>query len=386
MLARSLGLAFVALVACSSSSRDATAPTTSSTFTFSTPDFTLQPGEEKYLCYAETLEEDLAIDRFDYKARPGIHHSIFSKTLAPEPNGFSECKVLLRTTWVPSFLSATGDASIELPAGSGVILAKGTQVVVQLHLLNAGTAPMTNHYSMTMRKSTVKNPDPIGIYAFGTLSLQVPPKATSQQSDRCTNPQDLDVFAVLPHMHTTGKALKFEAGQTDDTLKEIYRIDDFNFDRQVVMPHPFQLKAGMRTRVTCTFDNTSDKTLKFGESSLDEMCFMITFAKHREGVDGCDGNPVTGTTMNPDCGKKPENELGIGRTCTKGGGECGSTLKCTLDQSSTPPGAAGFCFKLGCTSTAACGSGATCCAPKEAGGLVKVCMPDDCRPGDCTPA
>jgi hypothetical protein len=383
MLQRALLPIAVFALSCSSS-RDATAPTTSSTFTFETSDFTLNPGEEKYLCYAETLDEDLAIDRFDYKARPGIHHAIFAKTLAPEPNGFSECKVLLRTTWVPSFVSATGDASIELPKGAGVILPKGTQIMVQLHLLNAGKTALKDHYVLNMRKASVTKPDPVGIYAFGTLSLEVPPKTTSTQIDRCTNPQDLDVYAVLPHMHTRGKALKFEVGASDETLKEVYRVDDFNFDSQVVKPFPLQIKAGMRTRVTCTFDNETDKALRFGESSYDEMCFMITFARNREGLSGCDGNPSGGTTTNPLCGTKPENELGIGRKCTKGGGECGSGMMCTLDQSSTPEGSPGFCFKVGCTKDS-CGGGATCCAPKQAGGLVKVCMPEDCRPGDCAP-
>jgi hypothetical protein len=372
------------VLGCASSSREPTRSTTDP-YVFETPDFTVQPGEEKYLCYARTLDQDLAVDRFDYRGSPGIHHSIFSKTLAPEPDGFSECKVLLRTTWMPSFLSATGDASIELPKGSGVVLPKGSQVVVQLHLLNTTKAPLTNHYTLKMRKSAAENPDPIGIYAFGTLSLTVPPKITSEQSDRCTVPEDLDVFAVLPHMHMSGRALKFEAGPADDQLKEIYRIDNFNFDNQVVQPFPTILKSGMRTRVTCTFDNPHEQAQKFGESSLDEMCFMITFVRNKPGLNGCDGNPSGGTSTNPECGTKPENELGIGRTCTKGGKECGSGMMCTLDQSSAPPGSPGFCFKVGCSATTECGTRATCCAPKQAGGLVKVCMPEECRPSDCEP-
>jgi hypothetical protein len=234
-----------------------------------------------------------------------------------------------------------------------------------------------------MRKSAAASPDPVGIYAFGTLSLNVPPKMVSEQTDRCTNPQDLDVFAVLPHMHTMGRAMKFEAGPSDDELSELFRIDSFNFDQQVIVPKPFQLKAGTRTRVSCTFDNHTDSAVKFGESTLDEMCFLITFARKREGLSGCDGNPSGSTTTNPECGTKPANELGIGQKCTKGGKECPSGMMCTLDQSSTPSDSPGFCFKLGCSSTESCGTRAVCCAPKQAGGLVKVCMPEECRPSDC---
>lgn len=381
MSSRALGLFGLVLLGCASSEKSAA--TTTAPYVFETPEFSVQPGEEKYLCYAKTLEQDLAIDRFETKGRAGIHHSIFARTTAPEPDGFSECKVLLRTTWVPAFVNATGDAALELPQGVGVVLPKGTQILVQLHLLNAGKSPLTSKYALSMRKSTAQNPDPVGIYAFGTLSLEVPPKLTSEQVDRCTNPADLDVFAVLPHMHTMGKALKFEAGPSDDKLAEIYRNDAFNFDQQVIVPKAFKLPAGTRTKVSCTFDNTTESTLKFGESTNDEMCFLLTFARNREGLSGCDGKPSGSTSTNPECGTKPANELGIGQKCTKGGKECPSGMMCTLDQSSTPPESPGFCFKLGCDATADCGTRATCCAPKQAGGLVKVCMPDECRPSDC---
>lgn len=369
-------------VACSSTSTSGAA---SGTFVdFETAEYSLAPSEEKFLCYAKTLEEDLAVDRFDYVAAPGVHHAIFSRTLAPEPDGFSECKVLLRTTWVPMFASATSGVSLETPKGAGVILPKGTQLLVQLHLLNATSAPLTSRYRLKMRKSTVVDPEPVGIYAFGSTGLVVPPRMRSEQSDACTVPAALDAFAAIAHMHYTGKSFRFEAGPSDGELKEIFRLDKFEFEKQVVAPIELKLPAGWRTRVTCTFDNPYDHELKFGESSLDEMCFFVTFARNREGLTGCSASSGGLGGASPDCGKKPPNDLGIGKACTKGGKECGAGMSCTLDQASTPEGSPGFCFKVGCATSAECGGGgAVCCAPKQAGGVLKVCMPESCKPSDC---
>ena len=373
-------LPLLAVFACSSSKEE----TPANVETFASDAITIQPADEKYMCFAKTLDHDMAIDRFDFAKTDGIHHAILARTTAPEPDGLSECKVLFRTSWIPIFLSATGDATLQMPEGAGVVLQKGTQVVVQLHLLNAGSAPVTTRYVSKWRKSPLANPDPIGVYAFGSTQLSIPPKSVSSQSDECTVDDDLDIFAAGPHMHYLGRTLKFEAGPSAGELKEIYRRDGFNFDEQVIEQKMLRIAPGTKTRVTCEYDNPHPHEVKFGESSMDEMCFFVAFARKREGLKACSSRSGGSTPTNPDCGTKPENALGVGRKCTKGGGECGKDLMCTLDQSASPDGAPGFCFKLGCNGTGECGGGdAVCCAPKQAGGVIKTCMPSSCRPNDC---
>jgi len=379
---RSLLLPVLFAVSCSQSSTTAPVPDTE---VFETSEIALQPGEEKYVCYARTFDHDIAIDRFNFKATNGIHHGILARTLVNEPEGISECQVLFRTSWVPIFLSATGDAELTTPEGAGVVITKGTQVVVQLHLLNAGKTPITTKYAASMHKSPLKSPEPIGVVAFGATKLSIPAKSITALSDTCTVPDDLEIFAAGPHMHYLGKALKFEAGPSDDKLNEIYRSENFDFNQQVIEERAYKLPRGWKARVTCEFDNPRDHEVTFGESSNDEMCFFVTFARRREGVTACSsGESKPAEPTNPLCGTAPENSLGVGRKCTKGGKECGSGLMCTLDQTAAPEGSPGFCFKLGCNATADCGGGdAVCCAPKEAGGLVKTCLPATCRPTDC---
>ena len=47
----------------------------------------------------------------------------------------------------------------------------------------------------------------------------------------------------------------------------------FNFESQLSYRiTPIELKTGDSVAIECTFDNTSDRTVHFGESSNDEMC------------------------------------------------------------------------------------------------------------------
>src|SRR5215207_623243 len=70
----------------------------------STP-YTLQPGEEKYFCYTMRLpaDRDVAITKMTPTYGEATHHILVAQTIVPEPEGFSECNVLIRTTWIPLY-------------------------------------------------------------------------------------------------------------------------------------------------------------------------------------------------------------------------------------------------------------------------------------------
>ncbi len=380
----------ITAVSCTSA-----APATQATndFIISSETFTIEPSKERYVCYSKTLTEDVLIDHYEVKARPGVHHIFFSKTDTPEPEGVSECNALYRKTWQPLFLVGKGDAHLTVPDGSAQELKKGTQLVLQLHLLNATKEPLQDKVSIVMRRSNATKYAPVGIYAFGSMDFQLPPLQVGTVVNDCVLPKDVDIYAQFAHMHLLGTSLKFETGTSEADLKTQFEATPYNFDNQAIVEKRFQLTKGTFTRTTCTYQNSTKETVEFGESSLSEMCFMIGFATGVSlGADGCvkvaktepgdyPPNPAAGK-----CGEQIPTSTGIGEKCTKGGNECKSGLSCTLDQSQTPEGSPGFCFKIGCATSAECGGGFnTCCAPKEAGGLINVCMPEACRAPTCAP-
>nr|HEX4315259.1 hypothetical protein [Kofleriaceae bacterium] len=91
------------------------------------------------------------------------------------------------------------------------------------------------------------------------------------------------------------------------------------------------------------------------------------------GVDACTG----GSGCSEPC--NAGNEAGVGKFCTKGGGECSNNpapfLFCTIDYVADGSSTVGFCTGV-CGSDADCGAGATC----SGSGMGNTgCVPDVCQ-------
>lgn len=349
------------------------------TFTFS-GSYELEAGEEKLVCFTWTFDEPVAFDHFEVDATPGVHHMIVSRTLAPEPEGSFECDVLFKSTWVPLFGTGNGSAALTTPEGSAFQLGAGEQVVMQLHLFNTGPEAVSETLDVRARVAET-DLAPVGIFAFGTTEIELPARGTTTITNECELDDDVSAFGIWPHMHYLGLSMNLETSPDGGTTWEsVYSLDGWNFDLQEIEQRLLDLPAGTPTRVSCTYENPTDEAVAFGESSNDEMCFLVLYVVNGS-IDGCVnlGDPGTGGPM---C-EPEENELGIGAPCTPDGGECAEGLTCTSDQPGGSDGE-GFCLKVGgCTTSEECGTGAACCAPAAAGGLLNICIPEVCRPSDC---
>jgi len=354
-------------------------------FIFSTGDFEVPAGEERFLCYTSTLDQDAVIDRYRYSSHAAIHHFVLANTLSPEPDKFSECDVLFRPTWSPLFISTTADATLDIPEGAANVLPAGTQLLIQLHLLNNSNQPIKDRAIVNMRRSPLSDPIPAGVYAFGTTRIELPPQQTTTLQGVCTTSRDVKLFAMLPHMHYLGRAMRLEMGPDESSLSTFYTKDPYDFDNQRLDLLPLTIPSGYVTRTSCTFENTHDQPISFGESSLNEMCFAVGFAIEQQGAGGCiqsgSGKQVPRDPSAGECADVVPNSLGIGAACTKDGGQCAADLKCSADLRATADGT-GQCIRLGCTDAADCGGGsATCCSYS----LTDLCVAEACRPLDCVP-
>lgn len=365
-------------------------------FTLETGEYTVPAGAERYLCWSQTLTEPLYADRFEYDSVGTVHHFFMQKALAPEPEGFSECDVLFKPTWLPLFGAATRDAELQLPEGAAMLIPAGTQIVVQLHLLNATPEPVTERAAIRVRRSeSGAAATPVGWYAFGTSRIRLPAGEATDVRSLCRVERGATVFAGGPHMHYLGTRSLLEIGSEVGALSPAHVRDPYDFDDQTIDPLALELEAGDLVQLTCSFDNHHDHEVVFGESSRDEMCYFVMFATGFEGIRTCDNleEPDVGdATVVPrdpsagNCEAVTANSIGVGGPCTGGAGDCPSGLSCTMDNVSDGEGEAGFCMKIACESDADCGDGyTTCCAPPEAGGLLNVCLPEACRPEECIP-
>jgi len=339
--------------------------------------FTVPAQSERFFCFSFTLDEAIFVDEIRVEARPVVHHVIYSKTSSPDPEGFFECEVLFQNNWVPLFVSGTGEASLAMPEGAGHVLDKGTQLTLQIHLLNATPEEVTETVPLHLHKMAEPPDEPVEVVVFGTMNITLPPGQESEVVGLCSSDSSMNIFSAFPHMHLLGRSLVVEAGPDEDHLVEVFRRDPYDFDDQHLEPLQFEIAEGDAVRVTCGYDNHLDETVTFGESTTHEMCFLIAFATgaaHQ--LAGCIGSTLGGGAFIPEgCGSDPPNELGVGASCTAGGGECNDGFICSEDYESVQ--GPEVCIGVGCAGAADCGEGGVCCNIAVAGDI-HVCVPPSC--------
>jgi hypothetical protein len=264
-------------------------------------------------------------------------------------------------------------------------------MVIQLHLVNATDHAITDFDEIHMVKSTEENPLPVRIFAAGTTDVHLPANKTTTLTGTCTMKNDVKLFAFLPHMHMLGKKLELFQGADESSLKSVFVRDPYDFNDQYLELSPLEIKAGDTLQTRCTYDNTTAKDVTFGESSYDEMCFLAGLQVGGTGLTSCIQSPERGdggvVPHAPDAGVcgEVETPTGIGRHCTPNGNECAAGQLCSAGQGMGADPNNGICIQVGCAAQSECGTGGSCCTPTQGGGLVNICIPEACRPLDCTP-
>lgn len=255
-----------------------------------TPSYTIAAGEEKYLCYVVPLAEtaDVAVTAFESFASAHVHHLELFQTLGNEPEGLSECSGTIKINWMPLFGGGQNAGGLQLPDGAGFKLPKDATLLVQLHLLNASSAAVTEKAILNLDYAAdATQVMPAGIFAFGSMNINLEPGQTQQVVSSCSLPKALNVFAVQPHMHTLGTKLTFELGADQPSAQMVYSRDPWSFGAQPIDVWNMPMTQGQFGRATCTFDNTTDHAVTYGESTSNEMCYLVLFYTPFDRLGGC---------------------------------------------------------------------------------------------------
>ncbi|TAK27988.1 MAG: hypothetical protein EPO40_14930 [Myxococcaceae bacterium] len=395
-------LAAAALVSCGNDATPTPTPA-ANTWTIASGEYTLAPGEERYLCTTATLPADreTVITAMTPTYGTGTHHIFFAQTLAPEDAGTFECRTLFRTTWAPLYLGGVQSGTLQLPRGAGIRLSGGQQVLIQLHLQNASASPIRARTSMTLTLADPAAPVvAAGVFGVDNRTVRIPARSTNHRTAMTCRPnRDMNVFAVLGHMHKYGSRLEFVRGGVDST-DALYETD-WNFGEQPTTPRVFTLRADESVSLRCFHSNTTSAEVPYGESSDQEMCASVMYYTPFDQLDGCiedgtarddagsgpgdasvplgDGGVPVGSCVQPG---ENGNEQGVGRFCTARGNQCAGNAANLCLAALAPTEGQWFCTHL-CTMDSQCGAGSVCVGDSRG----RVCMPARCAPStDAGPA
>lgn len=272
---------------------DDTPPPPANGYQLKTPMLTLDAGQERYLCYTVRLNEkqQVAVTKFDAFTTSVIHHYEVFQALVPEQDGLFECpgQGAVKMTWLPLFGGGVGAAGLTVPDGAGFKIPGNSQLLLQLHMLNASTTSSSSNVTINMTYADdAAKVTPAGIFALGSMNINLPAGSQGVKiNSQCALPKKLNVFAVQPHMHKLGTKITMERGQDPASMQTIFKRDPWVFGAQPIEPFSMNLNSGDYVGTTCTFNNTTSKPVMYGESTLDEMCYFVLFYTPFDRLDGC---------------------------------------------------------------------------------------------------
>lgn len=261
------------LAGCSSSESSKPASTSQAWETIIEGDWTMPINEEGYVCARKTVDRDLYVNGFEAIAPPGTHHTLLTMGDPSGPDGVGPCTIF-ELHALSVFASGVGTDVLNLPKGVAMRIPAGQQLLLNLHLFNTGTAPLSGTSGQRVRLLDESEVTDLaeGILA-GPTQISLDPGQTKTTSGTCTMAGDTTLFAVAPHMHVLGIHEKVTA-QSSVVGDVVIHDAAYDFEEQsfsVIDPLP--MKQGDKVLVDCTHHNTTTNPVIFGESTLSEMCF-----------------------------------------------------------------------------------------------------------------
>ena len=245
-------------------------------------------------------EHDILIDKniwaTGFQILPGnrevLHHVLVSVIY---PDGFIE-PIDRQSPWLDGLLAAwaPGGETEVFPEHTGRAIPKGSKLHFQMHYTTNGKAQ--SDQSTVGIYYTDQQPDNeyLMVGAFNT-NLQIPPgEKRYENKAKHLFEHDATLYALFPHMHFRGKAMKFTALYPDGKREVLLNVPNysFNWQRGYLFEEPLKLPARTVLYIDAVFDNSKqntfnpapEKTVYWGDFSFDEMLIgYMSFEYHHAG-------------------------------------------------------------------------------------------------------
>lgn len=236
--------------------------------------------------------EEIFVSEFESKCRPGTHHLIAYGFEDENENDLPEIGIMrdqnrpdgranIRTAMggdLAYFISQEADFTIKFPEGMAVRIPANSTVDLNSHyfnrtdktlfgevFLNAYTKPK-NEVTEILEISQVDNSD----------QLILPPGETTIITHTRLFQEKQNLRMLVSHMHKRGILFEaFKVGGVNDGEK-LYSAWDYKHPPTLFFEdEPLIIEAGEGIRTEVTYENTSNRTIRYGVTSEDEMGILF---------------------------------------------------------------------------------------------------------------
>jgi len=177
---------------------------------------------------------------------------------------------------------APGGEETKLPKNVGLQLPSGANAffTLEVHYNNtAGATGVSDRSGVRLCTTRTPRQHTAGVHWLGTDSISIPAGGQTNAVGDCRPNQQATIIGVSPHMHVLGRHMSTiitrAAGGTE-TLHDL----PFVFENQVSYSKlpGVVVGPGDTLRTTCSYTNTTNRTVGFGSATEDEMCYNFVTA------------------------------------------------------------------------------------------------------------
>ena len=192
---------------------------------------------------------------------------------------------------------APGRGPVVAPSGMPWRLDRGTDLVVELHLVKGNTASDVQPSIALYFTDDAPTAFPVEL-TMGVMSLDIPAGDRAYRvSQSIELPADVTLLALTPHAHYLGKAMEITATRPGQTPDRLLSIDhwDFHWQQEYRFKTPVDLPKGTSLSMTYVFDNSVENPhnpsappvrVGYGLQSSDEMANLMLQVLPKSGADG----------------------------------------------------------------------------------------------------
>jgi hypothetical protein len=211
----------------------------------------------------------------------------------------------------PLMITQKHDEVLTLPDGVAFNLDANQMIRIEMHYINATSAPVTLTSTTTMTETTNYQFE-AGFLFMGDIDIDLPPQMSTtlgpvfSQVDPVYN--GVNFFAVTGHEHRMGTdvTVSVATSATDPSPVPVYDVPNWIWSEPatVYQTPTFQIPAGGGFQFTCNwFNNNAAGTpdIQFGESANDEMCFFWAYYYPNQGSRVCFHTTKGGTARDLCC-------------------------------------------------------------------------------------
>ncbi|HEX4448565.1 MAG TPA: hypothetical protein VH044_17590 [Polyangiaceae bacterium] len=255
----------------------------------------LAPAQETTVCITVRLSNKTAVyvPRITVDLALGSHHLVTYRSMAttesPTPTACTAFQGILSGNAVPLMITEKLADELTFPQGVALKIEENQMIELEAHYINTGSTTLQGSGKVRFDTVPITTDNVIesDLGFFGTSGIILGPGSGSVGPMFVAGLAGTHGFALTTHQHRLGTDFKiwFANSATDVNHAPVADTTDWANPPLYRMNPEMDFNGTNGLAYQCTWDNTTGQIVTFGESALQEMCFLWMYYYPSHGFD-----------------------------------------------------------------------------------------------------